>query len=55
MKKIRIGLIGFGTVGKGVVKNIQSNGELIARRTGIGLEIARIADIDLKRKRERLG
>ena len=52
MKKIRIGLIGFGTVGKGVVKNILSNGELIARRTGIRLEIARIADIDLKRKRD---
>ncbi len=52
MKQIRIGLIGFGTVGKGVVRNITSNGELIARRTGIQLEIARIADIDLRRERD---
>ncbi len=52
MKQIRLGLIGFGTVGKGVVKNIISNGESIARRTGIRLEIARIADIDLERERD---
>lgn len=52
MKKIRLGLIGFGTVGKGVVRNIISNGEFIARRTGIELEIARIADIDLARERD---
>ncbi len=52
MKKTRVGLIGFGTVGTGVVKNVLSNGELIARRTGIRLELARIADIDLTRKRD---
>ncbi len=52
MRRIRIGIIGFGTVGTGVVKNIMSNGELIARRAGIRLEIARIADIDLKRVRD---
>jgi len=52
MKKVRVGLIGFGTVGTGVVKNILSNGELIARRTGISLEIARVADIDLKWERD---
>jgi len=52
MKQIRLGLIGFGTVGKGVVRNIISNGESIARRTGIRLEIARIADIDLERERD---
>ncbi len=52
MKKIKLGLIGFGTVGKGVVRNIISNGEFIAGRTGIKLEIARIADIDLVRDRD---
>ena len=52
MRTIRLGLIGFGTIGTGVVKNIQANGSLIARRTGISLEIARIADIDLDRKRD---
>ncbi|NQT82812.1 homoserine dehydrogenase [bacterium] len=52
MKDIRVGLIGFGTIGKGVVKNIISNGGLIAQQTGIRLEIARIADIDLQRERD---
>jgi homoserine dehydrogenase len=52
MKTIRIGLIGFGTVGTGVVKNIQANGELIGRRTGICLDIVRVADIDLERRRD---
>jgi homoserine dehydrogenase len=52
MREIKIGLIGFGTVGTGVVRNIVSNGELIARRTGVKLEIARIADIDLERPRD---
>lgn len=52
MKKIRVGLIGFGTIGTGVVKNILSNGELIAQRTGIRLELARVMDIDLKRERD---
>ena len=52
MKEIRVGLIGFGTIGKGVVKNIISNGGLIAQQTGIRLEIARIADIDLERERD---
>jgi len=52
MRQIKVGLIGFGTVGQGVVRNIVANGELIARRTGIKLEIARIADIDLKRQRD---
>ncbi len=52
MKEIRIGLIGFGTVGTGVVRNVLSNGELIAHRTGIHLQLARVADIDLERERE---
>ncbi len=52
MRTIRIGLIGFGTIGTGVVRNIGSNGDLIARRTGVRLEVSRIADIDLERKRD---
>ena len=35
MKQINVGLIGFGTIGVGVVKEILANGELIAQRSGI--------------------
>ena len=51
MKPIRIGLLGFGTVGAGVVAGLQKNGSLIADRTGLDLVMARIADIDLETDR----
>ncbi|WP_372847126.1 homoserine dehydrogenase, partial [Pontiella sp.] len=51
MKEIRIGILGFGTVGAGVVEGIQQNGELMARRTGIKPVIAKIADLDIESDR----
>jgi homoserine dehydrogenase len=51
MKQIRIGLLGFGTVGAGVVEGIQKNGSLMAERTGIVPIVARIADLDIKTDR----
>ena len=51
MKEIRIGLLGFGTVGAGVVKGLQENGELLATRLGIRLVLHRIADLDLETDR----
>ena len=51
MKEIRIGILGFGTVGAGVVEGIQKNGELMAQRTGITPVIARIADLDIETDR----
>lgn len=47
MKKIKIGIIGFGTVGAGVAANLLNNGEVIAKRTGIELELTGIADLDI--------
>jgi len=47
MKEIRIGILGFGTVGAGVVEGIQKNGALMAERTGINPVIARVADLDI--------
>ena len=47
MKEIRIGILGFGTVGSGVVEGIQKNGGLMAERTGIVPVIVRIADLDI--------
>ncbi|MCF7817290.1 MAG: homoserine dehydrogenase [Kiritimatiellales bacterium] len=47
MKEIRIGILGFGTVGAGVVEGIQKNGALMAERTGIMPVVAKIADLDI--------
>ncbi|MBI5186544.1 MAG: homoserine dehydrogenase [Nitrospinae bacterium] len=51
MKSIYIGLIGFGTVGAGVVKTLQMNGDIIAKRVGAEIRFKRIADLDLGRDR----
>ena len=51
MKEIGIGLLGFGTVGAGVVAALQENGDVIAERLGVRLVLRRIADIDLERDR----
>lgn len=51
MKEIRIGILGFGTVGAGVVEGLQRNGMLVASRTGIRPIVARIADLDLETDR----
>lgn len=50
-RTIRIGLLGFGTVGQGVWKHLHSNRAALERRLGVGLEIARIGVRDLKKKR----
>lgn len=49
--KIGVGLIGFGTVGTGVVKILTNRSEEIRRRLGVPLELVRIADLDWKRDR----
>jgi len=47
MQTIKVGLLGFGTVGAGVVKAFQKNGDLLARRLGGPVELVRIADLDI--------
>ena len=47
MREIKVGLIGFGTVGSGVVEILQKNSGLIEKRMGARLALKRIADIDL--------
>ncbi|MBU1089456.1 homoserine dehydrogenase [Patescibacteria group bacterium] len=51
MKSIKIGIIGFGVVGSGVVKVLQKNSAEIEKRVGRKIEIAAIADLDLKTDR----
>lgn len=52
MKKINIGLIGFGNVGSGVVKILQQRKSLLAQKIAIEINIKKICDKDIARKRE---
>ena len=45
---MRIGLLGCGTVGTGVVKLLRSNASTLARRLGAPLQLAAVADRSLK-------
>lgn len=47
MKDINIGLLGFGTIGTGVVKLLAGNGLLIEEKLGARLTLKRIADLDI--------
>ncbi|HKI51089.1 MAG TPA: homoserine dehydrogenase [Geothermobacteraceae bacterium] len=47
MKQIKVGLLGFGTIGTGVVRLFQNNFDLIKDRTGLDIVLARIADLDI--------
>ncbi len=51
MNEICIGLIGFGTVGSGVVKIVQDNKDILDARVGIPLRVKRIADLDIESDR----
>jgi homoserine dehydrogenase len=51
MNEINIGMIGFGTVGSGVIKILQENREILDARVGIPLRVKRIADLDIESDR----
>ena len=47
MKVIKVGMIGFGTIGAGVAKILAGNGEIIRQRLGAGVELVKVADLDI--------
>ncbi|MBN2644756.1 MAG: homoserine dehydrogenase [Desulfuromonadaceae bacterium] len=47
MKTIKVGLLGFGTIGTGVVRVFQNNARVLEQRLGLRLELAGIADLDM--------
>ncbi|MGA2402226.1 MAG: homoserine dehydrogenase [Syntrophobacteraceae bacterium] len=51
MGKIGVGLVGWGTVGCGVVQVLRENAGVIESRLGVPLELRRVADLDLVRQR----
>lgn len=50
-KTIKIGLVGYGTVGTGVAKILIENAQAITDRTGLKLELARVVDKDTSSSR----
>jgi homoserine dehydrogenase len=48
---VRVGVLGYGNVGAAVVALIGENGDTIAARTGLRLEVARVAVRDLSKAR----
>lgn len=51
MKKINVGLLGFGTVGAGVAKILLENKDILNSRVGVDLNLKYIADIDIETDR----
>jgi homoserine dehydrogenase len=51
-KTVKIGLVGYGTVGVGVAKILFENAEQITARTGLRLELACVVDQDTTRPRD---
>lgn len=49
--EVKVGVIGFGTVGAGVCSNLMRNGDVISRRTGIKLTLTAVADLDIESDR----
>ncbi len=47
MKEIKVGLIGFGTIGAGVVKLLNKNGGLLNEKLGANLSLKKIVDLDI--------
>lgn len=48
---MRIGLLGLGTVGAGVARLLNENGEIIHMKTGLRLEVAKVLVRDARRPR----
>ena len=47
MKKVEVGIIGFGTVGAGTYEELRQNGDVIRQRVGAEVEVKKIADLDI--------
>ena len=47
VKEIKVGIIGFGTVGAGVAENLLNNYNVICTRTSVSVKLHKIADLDI--------
>jgi homoserine dehydrogenase len=55
MTALKVGLLGIGTVGSGVFTVLTRNQAEIVRRTGRGIEITMVADLDVAKATELVG
>ncbi|MFA5062509.1 MAG: homoserine dehydrogenase [Candidatus Omnitrophota bacterium] len=51
MKRINVGLVGFGNIGSGVVKILRDRKSLLSEKTGLDINIKRICDQDISSRR----
>ncbi|MBU1088109.1 MAG: homoserine dehydrogenase [Candidatus Omnitrophica bacterium] len=51
MNKINVGLIGFGTIGSGVVKVLQQKAKTLEKKLGLNISLAWICDLDIESTR----
>lgn len=51
MDKINVGIIGFGTVGEGVVRTLLNKPQFLEKKTGVRLILKAVCDKDLSRSR----
>ncbi len=51
MKKINVGLIGFGTIGCGVVKILQRKAKRLEKKLGLSINLAVVCDLDIQSSR----
>ncbi|MFH1995988.1 MAG: homoserine dehydrogenase [Candidatus Omnitrophota bacterium] len=51
VKHVNVGVIGFGTIGCGVVKVLTERRALLKEKTGIEIDLVRVCDKDLRSKR----
>ena len=47
MKIVKVGMIGFGTIGTGVAKILAENSDVISKRLGASVELVKVADLDI--------
>lgn len=52
MKTIKVGLLGLGNIGTGTYKTLEMNKKLIESNTGVSIEITKILEKDVNRKRD---
>lgn len=51
MKSVRVGVVGAGTVGSGTIEVLLQRADVLARRSGVPIELAGVADLDPERIR----
>lgn len=55
MKTVKIGILGAGTVGRGLISAIRNRGEILKERTGLDIQVVAVFDRSYLKKKEFLG